>query len=366
MIRLELDPAAGALYQQIVDQVKGARARGELLAGERLPTVRALAKELGVNPNTVSHAYRLLQQDGVIAGQPGRGTEVTAVATTTALALQRLRTQIEPVARDALSDGLSPLLITTVMSDIVEHIQPHEQGEQSYQPSEIVVRYFGSHDFCLDVLARRLRAHHPKLQFSWTPVGSTTGLLAVGHGEADLTGVHLLDRATGEYNRPAADRLLPGVAIRFVTLAHREQGLFVRRGNPLGLRTIEDLVHPGVRFASRQPGSGTSALLDYLLGLRGLAIAQLNVTRELTTHLEVASAVAGGTADAGLGVRSAARALDLDFVPMWRERFDLAYRRSDEDAPWLAPMLEVLTSPAFRADIEALEGYDGSRTGWFS
>ena len=365
MIQIAIDPAAGRLYQQIVDQIKAARARGEIEPGDRLPAVRALAEQLAVNPNTVAHAYRLLRQDGVIAGQAGQGTLVAGGAPLSAAVDERLRERVSAAVRDALADGLPAAQVAALVQAVALHEQRARDSAGAEQP-ELLVRCLGSHDFCLDALARRLRERRPQLRLEWTAVGSLAGLVGVGRGEAQLASTHLLDRATGDYNRTIAQRLLPGVALRFVTLAHREQGLLVRRGNPLGLRTVADLARSGVRFAGRQPGSGTRALLDYLLAAHGLAIEQITIVRELTTHLEVAAAIAGGGAEAGLGVRAAAGALDLDFVPLRVERFDLAFRRADEDAAWLAPVLETLASPAFRADVEALEGYDGSRTGWFS
>lgn len=365
MLRIAIDPNAGPVYQQIVDQIEAARARGEIRPGDRLPAVRALADQLAVNPNTVAHAYRLLRQAGVLAGQAGQGTLVASQVRSGNIPHERLRERVIPAVREALADGLPVSQIEALLREIIQHEHPTGAGGGG-EPSDLVVRCLGSHDFCLDALARRLRERRPRLQLEWTAVGSLVGLLGVGRGEAQLAGTHLLDRATGDYNRPIARSLLPDVALRFVTLAHREQGLLVRRGNPLGLRGVADLARPGVRFASRQPGSGTRALLDYLLAAHNLAASQVTIVRELTTHLEVAAAVAGGSADVGLGLRAAAGALDLDFVPLRMERFDLAFRRDDEDAPWLAPVLETLASPAFRADVEALEGYDGSRTGWFS
>ena len=363
MLRIAIDPNAGPVYQQIVDQIEAARARGEIRPGDRLPAVRALAEQIAVNPNTVAHAYRLLRQAGVLAGQAGQGTLVASQARSGNIPHQRLRERVIPAVREALADGLPVSQIEALLREIIQHEHPTSGGGEA---SDLVVRCLGSHDFCLDALARRLGERRPRLRLEWTAVGSLAGLVGVGRGEAQLASTHLLDRATGDYNHAIAQRLLPEVALRFVTLAHREQGLLVRRGNPLTLRAVADLARPGVRFAARQPGSGTRVLLDSLLAAHGLTIDRIAIVRELTTHLEVAAAIAGGGADVGLGVRAAASALDLDFVPLLMERFDLAFRRDDESAPWLAPVLETLASPTFRADVEALEGYDGSRTGWFS
>jgi putative molybdopterin biosynthesis protein len=128
----------------------------------------------------------------------------------------------------------------------------------------------------------------------------------------------------------------------------------------------EEALQGGKRgLSERLLGSGTRALLEHLLSLHELTLAAVaHPIREVTTHLAVAAAVASGAADVGLGVRAAARALDLDFVSLVSERFDLAFRRADEGAPWLATLFEVLASPAFRADIETLEGYDATHTAW--
>ncbi len=312
-MRIELDPAGSPVYQQIAAQIRAARDRGELVPGVALPSVRDLAEQLGVNRNTVAHAYALLRAAGVVAGRAGQGSRVLA----------------------------APANV----------------------PTEIAC--LGSHDFCLDLLARQMRDGAPELRLRPTPVGSTAGLRALAQGDARLAGLHLRDAATGEYNRPAVERLAPGAGIRLVALAEREQGLIVARGNPLGLREAADLARPSLRRADRQPGSGTQLLLGQLLARAGLGLAALPPpTRELRTHLAVAAAVAGGAADVGLGVRAAARALDLGFVPLVVERYDLAFRRADEREPWLGALLEALAAPALRTAIEGLAGYDAMQTGW--
>jgi len=364
MMQLRIVPAEGPIYQQIVEQVKATCARGDLRPGERLPPVRDLAEQLGLNHKKVAYAYRLLQQAGVIVSQPGRGTHVAMQEGAGATAYEQLRREIEPAVREALAAGVAPQEIESLIRNGIQNWQRSQQPA-SADGAEILVRCLGSHDFCLDLLARHLRTTDLRLRLVWTPVGSTTGLLALGRGDAYLAGIHLLDPATGEYNRPAVNRLLPGIEIGLITLADREQGLIVRRGNPLGLNTIADLARPDVRFANRQPGSGTRVLLEHLLALHGLTIAAIaQPTREVTTHLAVAAAVASRAADAAIGVKTAARALDLDFVPLATERYDLAFRRADQGSPWLAALLEVLASPALRADIESMDGYDAARTGW--
>ncbi len=357
-MRIELDEAGGPIYTQIVAQVTSARDRGELVPGERLPTVRELAAQLGVNRNTVAHAYHLLRQAGVIVGHTGRGSHIAALPA--GVPREPPYTQrLDEAVGAALAGGVAPPLVEELVQ------QGIRRRQRSSADADTLVHYQGSHDFCLDLLARRMRRVAPRMRLICTPVGSTAGLLALGRGEAQLAGLHLLDAATGEYNWPSVRRMLPGLNIRLITLVEREQGLIVRRGNPLGVRDLSDLARPALRYASRQPGSGTQLLLEHLLAQHGLNPAHVQPTiGPLTTHLALAAAVAGGRADVGLGIRAAARALDLDFIPLATERYDLAFRHEEDNSAWLATLLETLASPALRAEIETLDGYDTTHTAW--
>ena len=197
-------------------------------------------------------------------------------------------------------------------------------------------------------------------------VGSLGGLLALNRGEAHAAGVHLLDEATGEYNVSYVRRYVKGRDVVLVNLAKRIQGLIVPPGNPMGLGRLEDLSESGARFINRQRGSGTRMLLDYMLGRLGIdAGAVAGYDREEYTHLAVAAAVAGGRADVGLGVLSAARALGVDFVPLLEEQYDLAIPAEFYESELLGPMLELVRSDEFRRELEAMGGYDTGMTGQF-
>ena len=194
-------------------------------------------------------------------------------------------------------------------------------------------------------------------------VGSLGGLVALRDGLCHIAGSHLLDPASGEYTLPYVDRVLGEQDVAVVRLVHREQGLIVARGNPLGLEGIHDLARPGVRYVNRQRGAGTRVLLDHELGRRDIAPdAITGYAREEHTHLAVAAAVAAGRADAGLGIMAAARAFDLDFVPVTREPYDLVLAAQTLDEPAIAPLWALLEQPAFRSAVEALGGY--GRTRW--
>ncbi|MBE0466837.1 MAG: molybdopterin biosynthesis protein, partial [Candidatus Desulforudis sp.] len=217
----------------------------------------------------------------------------------------------------------------------------------------------GSHDIALDVLANRLKVKYPEASLSSAHVGSLGGLLALRRGEAHLAGTHLLDESTGEYNISYIQKHLPDRGVVLLNLAYREQGLIVAPGNPAGINGFTDLAADGVRFVNRQRGAGTRVLLDYHLKLRGIASEKVNgYDREEYTHMAVAAAVAGGTADCGLGIRAAAVALGLDFVPVAEERYDLCILRDYWDKPLVRRLLDVISDHRFQADVQALGGYD--------
>ncbi|NHM28472.1 molybdopterin biosynthesis protein [Desulfofundulus sp. TPOSR] len=216
----------------------------------------------------------------------------------------------------------------------------------------------GSHDIALDVLANYLRRLYPQASLSSAHVGSLAGLNALKRGEAHCAGTHLLDEETGEYNVSYIQRLLPDRGVVLVNLVYREQGLIVAKGNPKGIRGLEDLARPDVTFVNRQRGAGTRVLLDYHLKQLGISPAQINgYEREEYTHMAVAAAVAGGV-DAGLGIRAAAVALGLDFIPLAEERYDLCIPREYWDTPYIQRLLAVMSQPDFRKEVQALGGYD--------
>ncbi len=222
----------------------------------------------------------------------------------------------------------------------------------------------GSHDLVLDLAASALRADNPLVTLASSNVGSLGGLVALRDGLCHLAGSHLLDPATGEYTLPYVDRVLGGTGAAVVRLVHRDQGLIVAPGNPLGLAGIGDLARPGVRYVNRQRGAGTRVLLDYELGRLGIGPEAIDgYAREEPTHLAVAAAIAAGRCDAGLGIMAAARAFELDFVPVTQEPYDLVVARSAMDSPLLAPFWSLLRSDQFQAAVTELGGYSTKEMG---
>lgn len=222
----------------------------------------------------------------------------------------------------------------------------------------------GSHDLTLDLMSSLLRRVPSSVNLSSSHIGSLGGLIALRRGEAHLAGSHLLDEATGEYNVSYIERYLSGVPVVLVNLVGRVQGLIVKRGNPCQIHSLEDLLRPDLTFVNRQRGSGTRVLLDYKLRELGATPEDVcGYQREEYSHLAVAAAVNGGSADVGLGILSAARALDLDFIPLLNEQYDLVIPRAHYESDLLQPLLGLLSSEEFQQAVEALGGYDITRMG---
>ncbi len=223
----------------------------------------------------------------------------------------------------------------------------------------------GSHDNALDLLANILKKRYPKFSLSSAHVGSMGGLIALKRGEAHIAGTHLLDEETGEYNVAFIQRLLPDRKIMLMNLVYREQGLLVPKGNPKNIRGFQDLTRNDVIFVNRQAGAGTRLLTDKCL--RELGINPNGVKgyeREEYTHMGVASAVLTGVADTGLAILASARALNLDFIPVAKERYDLAMPQEYLDSEMIGCLLAIIREDReFKEIVMELGGYDISDMG---
>jgi molybdate-binding protein len=291
-------------YLALARELEQAIADGALASGAALPSVRALALERGLAAGTVARAYAELARAGLIVSSPRRAARV---------------------ARDA------PVLARGRL-----------RGERS-------LALAGSDDPLLDLL---LAAVPERVERAGVR-GSAAGLAALWSGTVDAATLHLPDRS-GEYNMPFAARVLRGRAPNLVHLWRREQGLVVPPGNPAGLRDAGDLAR-APSTALRRPGTGTRVLTERLAREAGADPVEIRGP-EVDSHLDVALAVASGLADGGVCVRSAARALDLDFVPLVWEPFDLALPA--DALPRAEPLLASLAKPAVARWAGELGGYD--------
>lgn len=219
----------------------------------------------------------------------------------------------------------------------------------------------GSHDLILDVMADLMPNRFPGMYLSSTHVGSMGGLMALKRGEAHIAPVHMLDENTGVYNVPYIEKMFhePVTLIKGVG---RVQGIMVKKGNPLNIHSIEDLKR--VRFVNRQRGAGTRMLLDFCLKREGILPEEIKgYDREAATHMAVAALVSGESADAGLGIRSAALAMNLDFVEVGQEEYDFAVPEKYLELPYIQAFIQILKSEEFHEKLQELGGYTWEKAG---
>jgi len=267
------------------------------------------------------------------------------------------------------------VITTMVKADGFLRISPLSEGVNAGEEVEVellrpraeianTIVFSGSHDLSIGLLEDCLKRSGPQYKISATNVGSLGGLLALKRGEAHVVGTHLLDAKTGTYNLLDVRRHLRVNDVVVVNLVVRQQGLIVATGNPKKIRSLKDLTRADVRFVNRQPGAGTRVLLDYKLGKLRIRPERVHgYEREEFTHMAIAVAVASGLADCGLGVKSAANALGLDFVPIEHEDYDLVFRHDFYASAAGQALLAAVRSDDFRSAVAQLGGYDTTRTG---
>jgi DNA binding domain, excisionase family len=226
------------------------------------------------------------------------------------------------------------------------------------------LRFIGSHDPVVELLFEFLKHAPSPVESSVSFSGSMNGLIALYRREAEISGAHLWDESSKEYNISFVKHVLPGESVCLVNLVQREQGFIVAPGNPLQLHAWHDITLEGLHYVNRQKGSGTRLRLDAYLQTANISPGQIiGYEQEETTHSGVACLVANGQADAGIGVKAAAQRLGLDFVPLFQERYDLVCLGQTAKTPVWQQLLDVLKSPGFIQAIQQHSGYDTSLTG---
>ncbi len=281
------------------------------------------------------------------------------------------RTIATPLSRAAGS------ITTLTRAEGIIRIPPHSEGVSQNEMVEAellvdeetilnTVMVIGSHDMTLDLLGDEIRRTGHDIRISSGNVGSLGGLMALRKGICHVAGSHLLDAEAGEYNLSYIQRYLKGFKVTVYHLVLRDQGLMVKKGNPKAMREIEDLARHDITFVNRQAGSGTRILLDYRLSQAGISTESIRgYTHEEFTHMAVAVDVLSGAADCGLGIYAAAKALDLDFIPIEREQYDLIFPSAIIGTPAIQVVLDTLRSVGFKERVKSLGGYDPSRSGEF-
>jgi putative molybdopterin biosynthesis protein len=220
------------------------------------------------------------------------------------------------------------------------------------------VIFSGSHDLALEVMASALADHVNVLNL---PVGSLDGLVNLRQGLCHISGAHLLDE-NGEYNTPYVRRLFPDREMNVITLANRVQGLMLAAGNPKNITHISQLAEAGVNFVNRNAGSGTRLWFDRELKKEGIQPNMIpGYEHEVKTHSEAAALIKSGKADTALGLQAAAHLHELDFIPLFEERYDLILPR--EQGQQVTPLLDYLQTSTFRAKLKQLSGYATAHSG---
>jgi molybdate-binding protein len=298
-------------WREVAGRVADEIAAGRWEEGERLPGVRTLARTAGCSPATAARAYAALRDAGLLSGTPRSAFAVSPDGAARA------------VAWDRASGGS--------------------------------LRIAGSDDPALDIL---VRAGGGCASVADGPRGSVRGLVQLARGTADAAAVHLLDVASGRWNEAFARGALAGQPVLLIHLWRREQGLVVQRSNPMGIRGVGDLARH--RVAWRPAGSGSRMLLERLMLLEG-ADPRPEQGSVAESHLAVAAAVAAGVADAGLAVRAVAESLDLDWIPVATEWFELTL--APESRAAAKPLLRALGSAPVQERLATLPGYDLSMSG---
>ncbi len=220
-------------------------------------------------------------------------------------------------------------------------------------------------DILLDILSRYLQFHPNGVQALRSYVGSYNGLYNLYHGNVQMATAHLWDGDTGQYNVPYVRRMLPGVSAVIIHLASRMQGFYVAKGNPKDIKDWEDLRRRDITIINREKGSGTRVLLDeHLKKLNILPNTIMGYHRESISHLAIASTVARGGADIGIGnEKSALQVNGVDFIPLQTERLDLIIKKEDLDKPPFQAALDILNSEDFQMELEGIGGYNIEKIG---
>lgn len=271
----------------------------------------------------------------------------------------------------------SGAITTLTRANAMLHIDAASEGEsrgslaelELLQPKKIIERTIlstGSHDLSLDLLRDSLQQHTPAYYLASTHVGSLGGIMAMQKSMTHIAGSHLLDPETGTYNITFIKKYLADRKISIITLAHRQQGFIIKKGNPKAIQNIHDLLRDDVTFINRQAGSGTRVLLDYELDKNNIDPDDIKgYDHDEYTHMAVAVTVLSGKADMGLGIMSAAKALELDFIPVTEERYDLLIDDAYMELPMIQTLLAIINSQPFQQTLESMGGYSTRETGNF-
>ncbi len=214
----------------------------------------------------------------------------------------------------------------------------------------------GSHDPLIDEIADIMKIKGYPFRTASTHVGSMGAITAIKNKQAHLGCIHLLDTETGKYNESYINKYFPDGGVKLIKGVGRIQGLMVKKGNPLGIKDFSDITKG--RYVNRQAGAGTRILCDYLIAKNGMNKKEIDGYRnEEFTHTAVAALIAAGNADCGLGIYSAAKMYDLDFIELCIEEYDVLVDESVYESEPVQKFLEILRSDELKEKLTQMGGY---------
>jgi len=236
--------------------------------------------------------------------------------------------------------------------------------EVKQKPLQNQVVISGSNDLALELLIKKVNIKYPQYTASISNVGSLGGMVALKNRSCHIAASHLLDPATGEYNISYINKYLNYLDVLVLNLVYRQQGLIVKKGNPLKIKNFRDLVNPKLNFINRQEGSGTRVLFNLKLKEMQIAPNSIKGYKKIAyTHMEVAIEILSGTADVGIGILAIAKLFNLDFIPLSIERFDLIIPKENYNLKPVKALVDVINSYEFKKEVTQIGGYITKDTG---
>lgn len=250
----------------------------------------------------------------------------------------------------------------TQQQEITLNDIPSEKNETKLDDKSIIIC---GQDMILDILSRNIESSLPSIKSYRSYMGSYNGLYNLYNNKSSIASSHLWDWETSEYNIDFVKKLLPGIPCTIINLTYRTQGFYVQKGNPKNINGWEDLKRDDLSYVNREIGCGVRVLLDGKLRELNISSNEINgYNYEENSHLAVASAVARGKGDFGIGIEKVAKQIDnIDFIPLQKERYDLVIKTNDLENPIYKQILNIINSDTFKEELEGLGGYDLKDTG---
>lgn len=218
-------------------------------------------------------------------------------------------------------------------------------------------------DLALDLLGKYIEKKQSKKVLR-SHEGSFNGVMALYNGDCDIASLHLYDGDTGEYNTPYLKKIFVSHSYILLNLISRRAGFYVQKGNPLQIQSMEDFKIKSLRLMNREKGSGARTFLDEQLRIHHISQSLIEgYNEEEMSHIDVASAVANGHADIGIGIEKISKLIEVDFIPLIRERYDIVLLKTPENQQLVESVKEILNSPDFQSEVVALGDYDVTQMG---